>query len=107
MSADATHVLAGTSDRRLQIHDLHTGDMLATYTGHTGPVGCVQTNPKYDVVASACVGTALWTHAYGAAGGVEDGHELGGLNADREFESSRDETVSAATKGDGASRGMS
>lgn len=33
---------------------------LSVLHGHTSPVRCIQANPKYDVVATACNNIVLW-----------------------------------------------
>lgn len=60
LSADAKFVFSGTEDNELQVYDKLTGTLRNTFSGHVAPVGYVRCNPKYDVVASGCVNTALW-----------------------------------------------
>lgn len=59
-SADGTEVITGSDDNELLFYDLNTGMARESLPGHVAPVGCVRYNPKYDVIASACVNTALW-----------------------------------------------
>lgn len=60
LSADAKYVFSGTEENELQVYDKLTGALRNTFLGHVAPVGCVRCNPKYDIVASGCVNTALW-----------------------------------------------
>ena len=60
LSADAKFVFSGTEENELQVYDKLTGALRNTFLGHVAPVGCVRCNPKYDMVASGCVNTALW-----------------------------------------------
>jgi WD40 repeat protein len=60
-SSDAKYVLCGTDDNDVQIFDTLAGTAKGALPGgHVAPVGCVRCNPKYDMVASGCVNTALW-----------------------------------------------
>jgi len=63
VTPDSKHILAGTHDHKLNIYNLKSGMLEESYTGHSGPVMSVRANPKYDVLASACLDTILWTHA--------------------------------------------
>jgi COMPASS component SWD2 len=60
LSADAKFVFSGTEENELQVYDKLTGALKNSFLGHVAPVGCVRCNPKYDMVASGCVNTALW-----------------------------------------------
>jgi COMPASS component SWD2 len=66
LSADAKFVLLGTEENELQIYDKLTGTLKNTLMGHVAPVGCVRCNPKYDLIASGCVNTALWIRGVGS-----------------------------------------
>lgn len=61
-SADGNYIISGNDDNELQIFDVHSGDFKYGLTGHVSPVGCVRSNPRFDVLASGCVNTALWIH---------------------------------------------
>ena len=61
-SADARFILAGDDENAIQIFDRLTGELQDTLTGHISPVTHVRANPRFDVVASACVNTVLWIH---------------------------------------------
>lgn len=60
LSADAKYVFSGTEDNELQVYDKLTGVLKNTFLGHVAPIGSIRCNPKYDMVASGCVNTALW-----------------------------------------------
>ena len=59
-------MLLGTEENELQIYDKLTGTLKNTLMGHVAPVGCVRCNPKYDLIASGCVNTALWIRGVGS-----------------------------------------
>jgi len=65
-SADAKYVLCGNEDNGVGIFDVtgqgleSTGTEVATLNGHASPVGLIRSNPKYDVVATACNNVGLW-----------------------------------------------
>jgi WD40 repeat protein len=60
-SADAKYALCGTDDNDIHIYDKLTGTLKNSLTGgHVAPVGCIRCNPRYDIIASGCVNTALW-----------------------------------------------
>ena len=47
--------LAGSTDGRIYVWNTETGARVAALNAdHTGPVQCVQFNPKYMMLASAC-----------------------------------------------------
>jgi COMPASS component SWD2 len=60
LSADAKYIFSGTEENELQAFDKLTGVLKNTFFGHVAPVGSIRCNPKYDMVASGCVNTALW-----------------------------------------------
>lgn len=60
-SPDSQFVFCGSSDGYVHAWNADTGAKLATLRAeHTGPVGCVQFNPKYMMLASACNNMAFW-----------------------------------------------
>ena len=59
-SANSKYILTGNDDNDFLIMDKATGELRKTLTGHVAPVGCVCSNPKYDVFATGCVNTVLW-----------------------------------------------
>lgn len=78
ISADCKYILAATEENDIAIfekNDIMSSnyngtnsnpsnsnglELVHTLTGHVSPVGCIKTNPKYGVMASACTNTALW-----------------------------------------------
>ena len=64
LSADAKYVFSGTEENELQAYDKLTGVLKNTLLGHVAPVGCVRCNPKYDMVVSGCVNTAIWSRGF-------------------------------------------
>ncbi len=59
-STDANEILLGTEDNDISIYNSLRADLSQTLTGHVSPVGVIACNPKYDVIATACVNCALW-----------------------------------------------
>jgi WD40 repeat protein len=59
-SVDGKYVLAGQDENELTVYDSKSGDLVATHSGHTKPIGAIRCNPKYDMVATSCVHMALW-----------------------------------------------
>lgn len=60
-SPDSQFVFSGSSDGCVHAWNADTGSKLAMLRAeHTGPVGCVQFNPKYMMLASACNNMAFW-----------------------------------------------
>eukprot|EP01035_Chromulina_nebulosa_P020587 gene20587-26695_t len=59
-SADGQSVITGNEDNELQVYDTLKGELQTTLAGHVAPVGFIKCNPRYDVIASGCVNTALW-----------------------------------------------
>ncbi|OQR78781.1 WD repeat-containing protein 82-like [Tropilaelaps mercedesae] len=60
-SPDSQFVFSGSSDGCVHAWNADTGTKLAMLRAeHTGPVGCVQFNPKYMMLASACNNMAFW-----------------------------------------------
>ncbi|CAK9294665.1 unnamed protein product [Gordionus sp. m RMFG-2023] len=60
-SPDAQFLLSGSTDGKIHVWKTENGAKLATLTGdHAGTVQCVQFNPKYMMLASACTSMNLW-----------------------------------------------
>lgn len=58
---DDKTVLSGNDDGTITCYDVNTGNVVKKLEGHSGPVGCIASNPKYAQFASACSNVALWT----------------------------------------------
>lgn len=59
-SSDSNFIVTGNEDNDVLLYGKSDGELKATLTGHVQPVTSVRCNPKYDVIASGCVNTALW-----------------------------------------------
>ncbi|XP_043233110.1 WD repeat-containing protein 82-like isoform X2 [Amphibalanus amphitrite] len=60
-SPDSQFVFSGSTDGRLHVWNAENGYKLCVLNAdHTGPVQCVQFNPKYMMLASACSNMAFW-----------------------------------------------
>lgn len=60
-SPDSQFVFSGSTDGKVHCWSTETGLKLAVLGGdHTGPVQCVQFNPKYMMLATACSNMAFW-----------------------------------------------
>ncbi len=58
---DSKYILSGTDDKRILTYDPITGQRLGNLNGeHVAIVTSVKCNPKYELIASGCVNTALW-----------------------------------------------
>jgi COMPASS component SWD2 len=53
-------VLSGSEDSNIHVWRTADGSAATTLRGHVGAVGHVVCSPKYELVASACMNTALW-----------------------------------------------
>ncbi|VDP05989.1 unnamed protein product [Soboliphyme baturini] len=52
---DSNYIFSGSTDSKVYVWSAENGSPIATLEGeHTGPVQCVQFNPKYMMFASAC-----------------------------------------------------
>lgn len=60
VTTDCQHVLVGNEENEIQIYDKATGGMKGFLSGHVAPIGCIASNPRYDMFASSCVNTVLW-----------------------------------------------
>lgn len=76
LSPNAKYVVTASEDNEVLMYDYKTEDNVVStavaggskdkvklcglFTGHVAPVGCIACNPKYDVMATACVNTVLW-----------------------------------------------
>ncbi|XP_059099380.1 WD repeat-containing protein 82-like [Tigriopus californicus] len=60
-SPDSQFIISGSTDGRLHIWNAESGAKVCVLNGdHSGPVQCVQFNPKYMLMASACKNMAFW-----------------------------------------------
>jgi COMPASS component SWD2 len=59
-SPDAQYVLSGSEDGTIHVWHKESGQEVAVWTGHAGPVGVVQWNPKSMMVASGCSSLVFW-----------------------------------------------
>ena len=58
---DGNTVLVGNGDGSISCWDAVYGILVKQLKGHVGPVGCIESNPKYAQIASSCTNTALWS----------------------------------------------
>jgi COMPASS component SWD2 len=60
-SPDSQFVISGSSDGRIHIWNSENGQKVCVLNGdHKNPVQCVQFNPKYMMMASACSVMSFW-----------------------------------------------
>lgn len=60
-SPDSQFVFSGSTDGRVHVWNADTGyKVCVLQADHPGPVQCVQFNPKYMMLASACTNMAFW-----------------------------------------------
>lgn len=60
-SPDSQFVFSGSTDGRVHVWNADTGYKVCVLNAdHTGPVQCVQFNPKYMMLASACTNMSFW-----------------------------------------------
>ncbi|CAD6996851.1 unnamed protein product [Ceratitis capitata] len=60
-SPDSQYIFSGSTDGRVHIWNADTGCKVCVLNGdHPGPVQCVQFNPKYMMLASACTNMSFW-----------------------------------------------
>lgn len=60
-SPDSQFIFAGSVDGRVHVWNADTGYKICALNGdHPAPVQCVQFNPKYMMLASACTNMAFW-----------------------------------------------
>jgi COMPASS component SWD2 len=59
-SPDSKFIFSGSADNSIQVSDRLSGRCLTNLRGHASPVKVLTCNPAYDMMASACVATALW-----------------------------------------------
>jgi COMPASS component SWD2 len=63
-SPDSQFVFSGSTDGRIHVWNAETGYKVCVLNAdHTSPVQCVQFNPKYMMLASACTNMAFWLPA--------------------------------------------
>ena len=54
-------VLSGSTDGRVHVWDADSGYKVCVLNGgHVGPVQCVQFNPSFMMMASACTHLNMW-----------------------------------------------
>jgi WD40 repeat protein len=59
-SANSKCILTGNEDNDFLVLDKASGELKKALSGHVAPIGCLTSNPKYDVFATGCVNTVLW-----------------------------------------------
>jgi len=60
-SPDSQFVFCGSTDGHIHVWNAEAGTKVTVLNGeHAGPVQCVQFNPKYMMLASACSNMAFW-----------------------------------------------
>lgn len=60
-SPDSQFVFSGSTDGRVHVWNAETGYKVCVLNGdHPAPVQCIQFNPKYMMLASACTNMAFW-----------------------------------------------
>lgn len=60
-SPDSQFIFSGSTDGRVHVWNADTGYKVCVLNGdHPGPIQCVQFNPKYMMLASACTNMAFW-----------------------------------------------
>ncbi|KAL0273683.1 UNVERIFIED_CONTAM: hypothetical protein PYX00_006306 [Menopon gallinae] len=65
-SPDSQFVFSGSTDGRVHVWNAETGYKVSVLNAnHPGPVQCVQFNPKYMMLASACTNMAFWLPTVG------------------------------------------
>lgn len=63
-SPDSQFIFSGSTDGRIHCWNAINGNKVAILQAeHQGPVQCVQFNPKYMMLASACTTMAFWIPA--------------------------------------------
>ena len=64
-SPDSQFVFAGSGNAIVHAWRVDSGVKVAELVGnHPAPVMCVQFNPKYMLLSSACINTAFWIPAF-------------------------------------------
>lgn len=60
-SPDSQFIFSGSTDGRVHVWNADSGFKVCVLNGdHPGPIQCVQFNPKYMMLASACTNMAFW-----------------------------------------------
>ena len=69
-SPDSKYVLSGSTDGRVHAWEAESGYKVCVLNGgHVGPVKCVQFNPKYLMMTSACSHLNMWLPNMGESEG--------------------------------------
>lgn len=60
-SPDSQFIFSGSTDGRVHVWNADTGFKVCVLNGdHPNPVQCVQFNPKFMMMVSACTNLAFW-----------------------------------------------
>lgn len=60
-SPDSQFVFSGSTDGQVHVWNAEKGYKVSTLSGdHSGPVQCIQFNPKFMMLASACSHMSFW-----------------------------------------------
>jgi len=60
-SPDSQYVFSGSTDGKVHVWSTESGAKVCSFIAdHTGPVQCVQFNPKFMMLASGCTNMAFW-----------------------------------------------
>ncbi|CAK1603217.1 unnamed protein product [Parnassius mnemosyne] len=60
-SPDSQYIFSGSTDGRVHVWNADTGYKVCVLNGdHPAPIQCVQFNPKFMMLASACTNMAFW-----------------------------------------------
>lgn len=63
-SPESNFIFAGSTDGLIHCWSIETGHKVCTLNGgHPGPTQCVQFNPRFVMLASACTNVAFWVPA--------------------------------------------
>jgi COMPASS component SWD2 len=59
-SPDGKYIFGGSQDGIVHAWEVASGKKVKEFTGHPAAVSCVAFNPRYLMMASACVNLAFW-----------------------------------------------
>lgn len=60
-SPDSQFIFSGSTEGRIHVWNADTGSKVCVLNGdHPNPVQCVQFNPKYMMLVSACTNLGFW-----------------------------------------------